>query len=143
MISRLLIAASALATVAAAPAERPPLRPAEAITMLDKTGVNGVNGTVEFTVASANKTRGGTFLNSERDYHDRKNISVLMSPAVADHLARRLARSPQSYLPGKTVVVTGHMVRVPVHKTVEGRIMPEGYYQYRVLVRRSDDITVK
>lgn len=143
MIVRLLIAISALATVAAAPAERPALGPVEAIAAVDKAGNHGITRTVEFTVRSAHSTRSGTFLNSERDYRDPGNLSVLMTPAVAQHLARRLGRAPQTYLIGKAIVVNGYLVRVPIHKVVAGQATPEGYYQHRVLVRRSDDVTVK
>lgn len=140
MTKQLLIAVSALATIAAAPAA---LGPADAISAIEKAGNHGITRTVEFTVRSAHKAASGTYLNSERDYRDPANLSVLMSPAVAQHLAQRLGRSPQDYLVGKTVVVNGYLVRVPVHKLVSGQVTQQGYYQHRVLIRRSDDIVVK
>jgi DNA/RNA endonuclease YhcR with UshA esterase domain len=80
-----------------------PIPPAEAAKHVDK------KCTVEMVVKSTGKARTGTpvFLNSEDDFRDQKNFTVLLDKEAVEKFKKAQVEDPAAHFKGKTVRVTG------------------------------------
>jgi DNA/RNA endonuclease YhcR with UshA esterase domain len=78
-----------------------PVTPAEAAKMIDK------QCTVEMKVQSTGKSRTLVFLNSEENYRDEKNFTVVIFEKGLEGLKKNKIDDPTTHYKGKTVRVTG------------------------------------
>jgi DNA/RNA endonuclease YhcR with UshA esterase domain len=80
-----------------------PLSPAEAAKRVDQ------KCTVEMVVKSTGKARAGTpvFFNSEDDFRDKKNFTVLLDKEAVEKFKKAKVEDPAAHFKGKTVRVTG------------------------------------
>ncbi|MEP7210450.1 MAG: hypothetical protein ABI740_06405 [Alphaproteobacteria bacterium] len=92
------------------------LAPAQAIAAASKAD-DGAEGVFEFQVGSVGETsRKGrpVFLNSEADYHNPKNLSVMIQPAVVKEVEAAAGGSLDKTLANKRIKVTGVAKQVKV-----------------------------
>jgi hypothetical protein len=78
-----------------------PITPAEAAKMVDQ------QCTVEMKVQSTGKSRTLVFLNSEENYRDDKNFTVVIFEKGLEGLKKQKIDDPATHYKGKTVRVTG------------------------------------
>ena len=93
--------------VVAGGAEDKPLSPADAIKKVNE------KVTVEMLVkASKNRIekRGEIYLDSEEDFHDPKNLGVVITKAGAAKFADAGVKDPAAHFKGKTIRVTGTVI---------------------------------
>jgi hypothetical protein len=96
-----------VAAAAARGLEDKPLSPEDAIKKVNE------KVTVELLVkASKNRIekRGEIYLDSEEDFHDPKNLGVVITKAGAAKFAEAGVKEPAAHFKGKTIRVTGTVI---------------------------------
>src|SRR5690242_6846981 len=118
--------------------------PREALVAAAASPKDGAEGVFEFRVASVGGGRGRIFLNSEADYRDPANLSVMLRPADVKQMEKALGGPLAKTLVEKNVSVTGTAKQVKINvygpdrkKTGETRT------QTRIVVASADSIVVK
>jgi hypothetical protein len=87
--------------------EDKPLSPVDAIKKVDE------KVTVEMLVKAAKnrlEKRGEIYLDSEDDFHDDKNLGIVITKAGAAKFADAGVKEPASHFKGKTIRVTGTVI---------------------------------
>lgn len=108
-----LIVASVLLAVpaTAAPQRLDTITAAQAISRAAAASPKAVRAVVQFKVASAVKSRGGYYLDSERDFHSAANLGIVIRPSAMPGLTQKYGDDLKSALVGKTVKVIGQVRR--------------------------------
>ena len=108
----LFFACVLLAVPAAAQQDRlDTLTPAQAISKAAAASPKAVRGVFEFKVQNAVKSRGGYYLDSEKDFHSATNLGVVIRPAAMPELTKKYGEDLKAALIGKTVKVIGQVRR--------------------------------
>jgi hypothetical protein len=115
------------------PAVAATLSPKQAVMMAAEAAPKGVDGVFELEVRGSGRDRFRTYLNSEADYRDQRNLTIALSPAAVEALRQRLGADPADALRGRRIIVTGTAERVRIDFTGNG--MPTGKYYYQTHVR--------
>ena len=108
------------------------IEPVDAIRAANDDPTYGVRGEFLVTVRSLGSDRDRSFLNSERDYRDQRNLTIEMPTTMLPALERRLGVAFKD-LQSRRLVVTGVARRVRVDFIGDGR--PTGKYYYQTHVR--------
>lgn len=120
------------------------IAPEQAISAAAAEPAAGVEGTFEFRVASVGGGRGRVFLNSEADYHDAGNLSVMLPAKAAKEMEKALGAPLSKALVAKQVSVTGTARQVTVNVYGPDRKKTgETHTQTRIEVASADRIVVK
>lgn len=85
------------------------LSPAEAISRAAAASPNPVRAVFQFKVQSAAKSRGGYYLDSERDFHSASNLGVSIRPSAMPGLTQKYGEDLKAALVGKTIKVIGQV----------------------------------
>jgi hypothetical protein len=120
--------------------------PAQAITEAANTE-GGAKGVFEFKVASVGGNGGkgkSVYLNSEADYHDARNISVMVRPAAVTGLEQTLGGPLDKTLAGKKVSVIGtaHPVKTNIYDA-DHKKTGETFTQTRIILAKAEKLAVK
>lgn len=91
----------------------------------------------------ATGTRDNTYLNSERDYRDQRNLTTAITPEAARQLQDRLGANPVVALKGKRILVRGAAVRTTIVFVAGGKPTDTYYFQTHVNVTESSQIEVQ
>jgi hypothetical protein len=102
----------------------------------------GTSGVFELPVRAAGRADGNLYLNSELDYRDPRNLSIVISPAVELLLSQRFGSNPDAFLIGKTIAVRGTARKTRIIFLAGGRPTDKYYFQTHVRLRRADDLAV-
>jgi curli biogenesis system outer membrane secretion channel CsgG len=87
------------------------LTPAQAISRAAAASPKSVRAVFEFKVQSATKSRGGYYLDSERDFHSPTNLGVMIRPSAMPELTKKYGDDLKAALVGKTVKIIGQVRR--------------------------------
>jgi hypothetical protein len=101
----------------AARQELPTLTPAQAISRAAAASSKPVRALFQFKVQSAAKTRGGYYLDSEKDFHSATNLGVSIRPSAMPGLTKKYGDDLKAAFLGKTIKLIGQVRRVPVGKS--------------------------
>ena len=101
---------------AAARQELPTLSPAQAIAKATAASPKPVRALFQFKVQNAAKSRGGYYLDSEKDFRSTANLGVAIKPSAMPGLTKKYGNDLRAALVGKTVKIIGQARRVPVGK---------------------------
>ncbi|MCD9097497.1 hypothetical protein LU699_08635 [Luteimonas fraxinea] len=112
------------------------LQPAQAIQLAADAAPRGAAGTFSMQVNAIGHQDGATYLNSETDYRDQRNLTVALTPAAARQLELRLGEPLAVALEHKRILVQGAATRVRINFTTAGQ--PTGKYYYQTHVRVTD-----
>lgn len=118
------------------------MAPREAIVAAADAAPGAVRGVFTLAVAATDRDHGRVFLNSELDYRDQRNLTVVISPAAARALEQRHGRPPEAFFKGRAVLVNGLARRVRIDFIADGRPTGKYYYQTHVQVTDPDQISV-
>ncbi|WP_431635713.1 hypothetical protein ACQVBX_17395 [Dyella sp. KULCS107] len=113
--------------------------PSQAVQLAAAAAPRGVSGVFALTV-QATARPGPLYLNSERDYRDQRDLTVVVLPAAAKALAERLHGEPERALRGRRILVAGWARRVRIDFLADGRPSGKYYYQTHVLVTDATQI---
>jgi hypothetical protein len=112
-----LVALFTLAVPATAARQQlPTLSPAQAIDRAAATAPRPVRAVFEFKVQNAAKSRGGYYLDSEKNFHSAANLGVVIRPSAMPQLTKKYGEDLKTALVGKTIKLIGQVKRVPVGK---------------------------
>jgi len=114
----------------------------QAVQLAAAAAPSGVVGTFALQVQATGTDNGFTYLNSQNDYRDQRNLSVALTPEAAVDLARRLDGDLSDLLPGKRILVSGEARRVTIYFTAGGQRTEKYYYQTHVTVSDASQIKV-
>jgi hypothetical protein len=118
------------------------LYPEQAVMNAAAVAPRGVTAIFEMPVRAVGRSTGKLHLNSERDYRDQRNLSILVSPVVERALSERLGEPLENRLVGATIAVRGTAYRVRIDFFEDGRPTGKYYYQTHVRLETADDLTV-
>ena len=104
------------APLAAARQELPTLSPAQAISRDASASPKPVRALFQFKVQNAAKSRGGFYLDSEKDFRSAANLGVVIKASAMPGLTKKYGADLRTALVGKTVKLIGQVRRVPVGK---------------------------
>ena len=111
-----LLACLLAVPAAAASQELPTLSPAQAIAKATAASPKPVRALFQFKVQNAAKSRGGYYLDSEKDFRSTANLGVAIKPSAMPGLTKKYGNDLRAALVGKTVKIIGQAKRVPVGK---------------------------
>jgi len=103
---------------------------------------DSVSGEFIFTVQAAGEQRNVVYLNTQLDYRDGRNITIALSPFVADYLKTEFGSTPQEYLINKQVRVKGEAKQVKIWFTTNGRRTDKYYFQTHIRVSSPEQLEV-
>jgi hypothetical protein len=92
----------------------PVFSPAQAISRASAAAPRPIRAVFEFKVQSAAKSRGGYYLDSEKDFHSARNLGVVIRPSAMPQLTRKYGDDLEAALVGKTIRLIGQVRRVAV-----------------------------
>jgi hypothetical protein len=103
----------------------------------------GVSGVFERVVRSTGREGGNLFLNSELDYRDPRNLTIVVSPPVEQALENRLGAPVESAVARRTIAVRGTARKIKVVFMSDGRPSGKYYFQTHLTVGSARDLTVE
>lgn len=116
------------------------IEPARAVQLAAAAAPLAVSGVFAVHVQASGSQHGVTYLNSERDYRDQRNLSVAIAPNVAEQLEMRYGKPPGEFFKDKDILVTGAARRVTIWFFSGGARTDKYYYQTHVRVTDLDQI---
>jgi hypothetical protein len=102
---------------AAARQELPTLSPAQAISRAASASPKPVRALFQLKVQNAAKSRGGYYLDSEKDFHSAANLGVAIRASAMPGLTRKYGADLKTAFVGKTIKLIGQVRRVSVGKS--------------------------
>ncbi len=107
--------------------------PVDAIRAANDDPSYGVRGSFVLTVKAIGSRQGWTYLDSERDYRDQRNLAIRLPSAMVPKLEQRLGVALDA-LKNRRIVVLGVARRVRVDFLAGGHPTGKYYYQTHVAV---------
>ena len=101
---------------AAARQELPTLSPAQAINRASAASPKPVRALFQFKVQNAAKSRGGYYLDSEKDFRSAANLGVSIRASAMPGLTKKYGADLKAAFVGKTVKIIGQIRRMAVGK---------------------------
>jgi len=120
-------------------------KPTDIIQLIEKAKrrfPEGVIGTFQIPIKASGSVRGITYLNSDVDYRDPKNITVEIAPSVRELFRKTYGSLPVSYFIDKTIKVRGKVERIKISVYEDGKRSRKYYYQTHIKVTSLDQIKV-
>jgi len=111
LLACLLVAVPA----ASARQQLPTLSPAEAISRAASAAPKPVRALFQFKVLNAAKSRGGYYLDSEKDFRSAANLGVAIRASAMPGLSKKYGDDLKAFV-GKTIKLIGQARRMPVGK---------------------------
>jgi len=118
------------------------ISPEEAVMRAASTAPAAFLAKTAFTVRAQGQDHGLVFLNSELDYRDPRNISLVLSPRVQAQLRYRDGDDFARRLVGRNIMAIAAFKRVRIDFTVDGRPSGKYYYQTHARIRDIDDLRI-
>lgn len=119
------------------------ISPHQAVLLAADAAPARVEGIFAMHVQATGTQRDLTYLNSEVDYRDQRNLTVAITPKAAQQLTQQLGAHPLAALKGKHILVRGAAVRTKIAFFANGRVTDQYYYQTHVNVRDATQISVR
>lgn len=145
MKSRLLCIAVAAVAMLSAPlvASEPTLRlsPAQAV-MNAAEMPDGVGGVFEMVVRATGRQGGRLFLNSEADYRDPRNLTIVITPVEEEALRVRLGGPVETAILKKVIAVRGIARKTRIDFVTDGLPTGKYYFQTHLKLRSARDMTI-
>lgn len=101
-----------------------------------------IQGSFTIPIKAVGKQRGVTFLNSETNYKDKKNISIVLSPKISESFEGTYDLNAITYWVGKTVKVSGTAERAKIWYYQQGKKTERYYFQTHIRVTSLDQLQV-
>jgi hypothetical protein len=120
------------------------IKPTDAVMRAAEAGLNGrrVQGVFEMIVMATGQQDSMSYLNSELDYRDQRNLTVAILPSAAAALKERYGPGFLSEIKGKRIRVSGAAQRVTIWFYANGTRTEKYYFQTHVPIFRANQITV-
>jgi len=119
------------------------ITPSQAILLAANAAPRGVRGTFAMRVQATGTQNGRSFLNSELDYRDQRNLTVALSQRAVQGLRERLGADPLVALQGKNILVTGSAFWTKLFLIAGGDPPAKYYYLTHVNVTDASKLVVE
>lgn len=116
--------------------------PAKVAGVLAAEAEGRASGLFVMKVQASGRDRNYLYLNSETDYRDARNLSLVFSPEVESAFKRKHGSAPDEFLKDKDIVVLGAASQVKIYFSTGGVRTDKYYYQTQVMVAKPDHIRV-
>lgn len=103
----------------------------------------GVGGVFEMVVRATGRQGPYLYLNSEADYRDPRNLSIVIAPAEERALADRLGGSVEEIVRKKVIAVRGTARKTRIDFMADGRPTGKYYFQTHLNLQSARDLTVE
>jgi hypothetical protein len=101
-----------------------------------------VRGSFKIPIKATGSQQGVVYLNSNLDYRESTNLTIVLNPSTVIALTKMYHSSPDVYLKNKMLDVTGKVERVRIYKYENGKRTKKYYYQTHIRVTSIDQIQV-
>ncbi|OQW77899.1 MAG: hypothetical protein BVN33_01765 [Proteobacteria bacterium ST_bin13] len=146
MKSQIFQVAVAAVMVVSAPAiaQTTPLRlsPAQAVINAAEMPA-GIGGVFEMVVRATGRQDGFLYLNSEADYRDPRNLTIVVTPSLEKELSDRLGGPVEAAILKKVIAVRGIARKTRIDFVADGRPTGKYYFQTHLRIRSARDLTVE
>lgn len=133
--SLLLITLTGCALQQAPSPAKPGLTAWDAITLSEQAAPDTVPGLFSLQIKNAAKVGSMVYLNTEYDYRDRRNVSVVLTPAALKQFATQYPdQQPELYFSGRSIVVNGVASRQTIWFYADGKKTEKYYFQTHIPV---------
>lgn len=139
----MLLALCACSTTSPAPGASQWVQPVQAVQLAAEAAPGTVPGRFALRVQATGTQDGFTYLNSELDYRDQRNLTIAVAPSAARQLERQFGSHPLVALKGKRILVDGAAARTKIVFFDDGKPTDKYYYQTHVRVTDPRQITVQ
>jgi len=112
------------------------------IALTEEKAPEGVKGTFEFLIKASGVKGRITYLNTEEDYRDRRNITIALHPDVINDFTKKYGSNPDSYFINKTIEVKGEAKRKKIYFISNGKLTKKYYFQTHLRVTSLNQIKV-
>lgn len=103
----------------------------------------GIGGVFEMVVRATGRQGGFLYLNSETDYRDPRNLTIVIASPQEQALVERLGHPVESRLLRKVIAIRGVARKTRIDFTADGRPTGEYYFQTHLVLRSARDLTVE
>ncbi|QNE33415.1 hypothetical protein F1C10_08985 [Sphingomonas sp. NBWT7] len=103
----------------------------------------GIGGVFEMVVRATGRQDGFLYLNSEKDYRDPRNLTIVIAPPQEQALVERLGQPIENHLVRKVIAVRGVARKTRIDFTADGRPTGKYYFQTHLVLRSARDLTVE
>lgn len=125
------------------PSQQAANSPQQVISMAAEAAPQSVSTTVELQVLAVGNQRGITYLNSESDYRDQRNVSIAISPESKMKVEAVFGGELSRTAIGKHILIKGTAKRVTIwFFDNNGQRSDKYYYQTQILVSNPDQIQI-
>lgn len=118
------------------------LSPAQAV-MNAAEMPGGISGVFEMVVRATGRRGSLLYLNSEADYRDPRNLTVVVSAGLEQDLAARIGRPVETVIRGKVIAVRGTARKTRIDFLADGQPTGKYYFQTHLNLRSARDLTVE
>jgi hypothetical protein len=102
----------------------------------------GIRGTFQIPIKASASHNGVTYLNSNLDYREPSNITLVLAPATIELFAKTYHSSPDLYFKNKTLSVTGKVERIKIYQYKNNKRTKKYYSQTHIRITSIDQISV-
>lgn len=107
----------------------------DAIVLSEQAAPQTVPGLFSLQINNAAKVGSMVYLNTEYDYRDRRNVSIVLTPEVLKEFAAQYPdQQPELYFLGRSIVVNGAASRQTVWFFSQGKQTEKYYFQTHIPV---------
>jgi len=118
------------------------ITPRQAIEKAADAAPAGISGTFDMQVLATGDKDGEIYLNSENDYRDQRNLTVVIRPDVAAAFAAKYGESAETFFKGKHILVTGEAKRVTIWFLCDDKRTDKYYYQTHVVLTDAGQVQI-
>ncbi|MFQ6372443.1 hypothetical protein [Shewanella sp. YIC-542] len=101
-----------------------------------------VSGDYVLLFKAAGNKGGYTYLNTELDYRDQRNVTVALTPSMSVALQIRYGLPPAAFFVGKSVRIKGEARQEKIYLFCNGRVSSKYYYQTHINVSEMSQLEV-
>ncbi len=113
----------------------------DAIVMSEQTAPEPVPGVFSLHIKNADKVGDVVYLNTEFDYRDRRNVTLVLTPRMLQEFAASYPdQQPQQYFLGRNIVVNGAASRQTIWFISQGKKTEKYYFQTHIPIWYSGQI---
>lgn len=141
LAAALLPMLASCATTSTTPTVAGTLSAPDAVMRAADAAPDGVHGRFAMTVRAVGTKHGMTFLNSEPDYRDQRNLSIALAPKTVETLEKRFNAPLKQALLNQQIVVDGTARRTRIDFIDDdGKRTDKYYYQTHIALRVAEQL---
>lgn len=139
--SALLLALAGCAVQQNLTPAKPGLNAWDAIVLSEQAAPQAVPGLFSLQIRNTDRVGEVVYLNTELDYRDRRNVTVLLTRQVMQEFAKQYPdQQPEQYFLGRSIVINGAAVRRTIWFFSDGKQTEKYYFQTHIPIFQAGQI---